>query len=285
VQPVTPSSGLIDSPSAAGHNRPRVPGCERFMETKTMMPSFLRGIAGWSRVVCLAVTAGMLPAIAVSVLAEPADNRWEPAIRAFERDDRETAYPDNAILFVGSSSIRLWDTLAADMAPHAVIQRGFGGARTADVVRYAERILAGRRPPALVLFVANDIRGDAATDLEPAEAAAQFKAFLDHVRRESPETVMLVVAVTPTESRWAVWPQIRRLNQRLAGLCDETAHTIFIPTEDLYLGPTGRPQPELFRTDRLHLSPAGYARWTKRIRSYLDPLVAGPGGTEPADQP
>ena len=145
MQPVTPSSGLIDSPSAAGHNRPRVPGCKRFMETKTMMPSFLRGIAGWSRVVCLAVTAGMLPAIAVSVLAEPVDNRWEPAIRAFERDDRETAYPDNAILFVGSSSIRLWDTLAADMAPHAVIQRGFGGARTADVVRYAERILAGRR--------------------------------------------------------------------------------------------------------------------------------------------
>jgi len=235
--------------------------------------------------VCLVVTLGM-PSTPTRVTAtEPADDRWEPAIRAFERDDRETAYPDDAILFVGSSSIRLWDTLAADMAPHAVIQRGFGGARTADVVRYADRILAGRRPPALVLFVANDIRGDAATDLAPAAAAAQFKAFLDQVRRGSPATVLLVVAVTPAESRWAVWPQIRRLNERLAGLCDKTAHTIFIPTEDLYLGPTGRPQSELFRTDRLHLSPAGYARWTRRIRSYLDPLVAGPGGTEPADQP
>lgn len=246
------------------------------------MTRFSTAVVGWSQVFCLVATIGMLPMTARSVLAEPGENRWEPAIKGFEQDDRETDYPDDAILFVGSSSIRLWDTLAVDMKPHAVIQRGFGGATTADVVRYADRILAAHRPPAIVLFVANDIRGNAATDLKPTEAAALFKTFLGQVHRHSPEAMLLVVAVTPTESRWAVWPEIRRLNELLAGLCDETAHAIFIPTEDLYLGPDGRPLPELFRDDRLHLSPAGYARWTKRIRSYLDPLVTGPGGTEPA---
>jgi len=201
------------------------------------------------------------------------DHRWESAIRAFEQDDRETTYHDQAVLFVGSSSIRLWDTLGTDMEPYPVIQRGFGGAATADVVRYADRLLGDHRPPAVVLFVANDIRGNAETDLTPAAAAELFASFVGQAHAHSPDTVLFVVAVTPTASRWSVWPQIRTLNGLLAKLCDATARTVFIPTEDLYLGDDGRPRDELFRADRLHLNAAGYECWAKRIRSYLDPLL------------
>lgn len=217
-----------------------------------------------------------LAAICTSVAplsVQAADDRWEAAIKAFEQDDRQTVYPNDAVLFVGSSSIRLWDTLQTDMAPHPVIQRGFGGAATADVVRHADRLLGKHQPPAVVLFVANDIRGNSETDLTPAAAAELFAAFIERVHYRVPDTTLFVVAVTPTASRWHVWPQIRQLNHLLAARCDELAETVFIPTEDLYLGQDGRPLDELFRPDRLHLSAAGYALWAKRIRSYLDPLL------------
>ena len=204
---------------------------------------------------------------------QAADDRWEAAIKAFEQDDQQTVYPNDAVLFVGSSSIRLWGTLQADMAPHPVIQRGFGGAATADVVHHADRLLGKHQPPAVVLFVANDIRGNPEADLTPAAAAALFAAFIERVHQRVPDTTLFVVAVTPTASRWPVWPQIRQLNHLLAALCDERAETVYIPTEDLYLGQDGRPRNELFRPDRLHLSAAGYDLWAKRIRSYLDPLL------------
>jgi lysophospholipase L1-like esterase len=221
----------------------------------------------------LMVILAMICTRGADSIARANENRWESAIKAFEQDDRETAYPAEAILFVGSSSIRLWDSLPTDMAPYPVVQRGFGGAATADVIHYADRLLGNHQPPAVVLFVANDIRGNAESDLSPATAADLFASFVSRVHSRIPDTTLFIVAVTPTASRWSVWPQIQKLNHLLARLCDETADTVFIPTADIYLGPNGRPRDELFRSDRLHLNAAGYAHWTKRIRSYLDPLL------------
>ncbi len=53
--------------------------------------------------------------------------RWEPVVERFEELDRTQKNPDDAILFVGSSSIRLWKSIQPDMAPYPVIRRGYGG--------------------------------------------------------------------------------------------------------------------------------------------------------------
>lgn len=230
--------------------------------TRSMLCPFL--LAGF------VLGAAWTVALSASVQAED----WESAIAGFEADDRTREHPDDAIIFLGSSSIRLWDTLAKDMHPLAVINRGFGGATTADVVRYADRILGGRPFRGVVLFVANDIRGKPDSDKTPAEAADLFAEVVDRIHTHQPRAFVLLVAVTPTESRWSVWPQIETLNHRLAAVADARANTVFVPTADLFLAADGRPRPELFRPDRLHLSPAGYALWSTRIRSYLDPLTS-----------
>lgn len=197
------------------------------------------------------------------------DNVWESSIVAFEEEDKYAGYTKEAILFVGSSSIRLWQTLAEDMAPHPVINRGFGGATMVDVLHYAKRIIASHEPRAIVLFVANDITGKV-TDPSVDEAVERFKKFLRQVATQLPEVPAFVVAVTPTESRWKVWPTIQKLNRCLAQQCDEMPNVVFVPTEDIFLGSDGRPVGKLYRQDRLHLSSEGYACWTKRIRRYLE---------------
>ena len=77
----------------------------------------------------------------------------------FEKLDSQVNYPDDAILFIGSSSIRLWKTLDKDMEPYNVIQRGYGGANFRDVIYFTERILADHKLKMVVCFIANDISG------------------------------------------------------------------------------------------------------------------------------
>lgn len=199
--------------------------------------------------------------------------QWESAVESFERDDALRSYPANAILFVGSSSIRLWESLADDMAPYPVIQRGFGGAKMVDVLTYKDRILEAHTPPAIVLFVANDITGNSKTDLSPDRAAGQFFAFADYVLRQKPETELFIVEITPTASRLDVWPQTMELNNHLSKLCESLDRVTFIPTRHLFLAADGKPLRELFRSDQLHLSPLGYRVWTKQIRAFLDPVM------------
>ncbi|MEQ8836457.1 MAG: hypothetical protein RID07_06595, partial [Lacipirellulaceae bacterium] len=69
---------------------------------------------------------------------KPALEKWSEAIAALEAKDKVEKHPDDAILFIGSSSIRLWKDIAADMSPYHPIQRGYGGARWTDVAVFAE---------------------------------------------------------------------------------------------------------------------------------------------------
>ncbi|MCE2790569.1 MAG: GDSL-type esterase/lipase family protein [Saprospiraceae bacterium] len=200
---------------------------------------------------------------------------FESEIQQFDMLDSTVLYPKGSILFTGSSSIRLWKTLAADMAPYTVIQRGFGGSKMTDLLYYAERIFKNHDCGAVFLFVANDLTG-AGTDKCPEEVAGQFADFIRVVRQKRGNIPLFIVAITPTGSRWKAWPQIRKVNQLLAGLADAHENVLFIPTEDLFLGDDGLPRQELYVADRLHLSSTGYELWTKRIRSYLDPVVSCP---------
>lgn len=220
-----------------------------------------------------AVTGIFIWFFAFEQAAKSTEPRWESAITAFERDDQQKTYPSDAILFVGSSSIRLWNTLAEDMAPHPIIQRGFGGAKMIDVLKYLDRILGKHSPPALVLFVANDITGNTTTDLTPGNAAQQFVVFTERVLQLLPNTEILIVAVTPTPRRWRAWPQIQALNSRLIAFCESVDRVTFIPTASLFLGSDGLPRSNLFREDKLHLSADGYRIWTTQIRRFLEPVI------------
>jgi lysophospholipase L1-like esterase len=205
----------------------------------------------------------------------PRVQAWEPTIAQFEELDRSTTYPDDAVLFAGSSSIRLWTSLAKDMAPYPVIQRGYGGARCCDFAVYADRILHPHRPRAIVLFIANDIAGGD-LDKTPDEVLRLFRHIVATIRVKLPQTPVFWIAITPTESRWRVWPQIREVNRKIREYCTEHEHLHYIATEEQFLNEQGQPRAELFRADRLHLNAEGYRLWTKMIRHELDGVLRAP---------
>lgn len=217
----------------------------------------------------------MISSASITVSAQQMDDPWEQTMQQFEELDRTNSYPPKSIFFTGSSSIRLWESLEDDMYPHPVIQRGFGGSRMTDLINHADRYISGHNFRAMVIFVANDIVGDPnRLDNNPLEVRELFEKFItEKVRSYTADAPIFIMAITPTYSRWHVWDQSRAANHELAALADELDNVIFIHTEDLFLSADGVPKDELFVSDRLHLSPAGYALWTNRLRSYLDPVL------------
>lgn len=196
--------------------------------------------------------------------------KWEPDIRAFEQLDATRTYDPNAILFVGSSSIRLWKSIDADMQPYPVIQRGYGGAKFTDLLYYINRIITpNHRFRAMVVFVANDINGGN-SDRKPKEVQKSFQKLVKEVRKHHKSEPIFFVEITPTPSRWKVWSQTKDANLRVAKFCNRKKGVEFIATSHRYLDNFKQPRKELFMADQLHFNAEGYAIWTELIKAELD---------------
>jgi lysophospholipase L1-like esterase len=197
---------------------------------------------------------------------------WESEILKFEQLGRSETYPDNSVIFAGSSSIRLWTTLAEDMAPYPVIQRGYGGSKLSDFAIYADRILYPHQNSGIVIFIANDINGGE-TDKTPHEILKLFRNVEKTIHKKFPATPVFWIGITPTTARWQVWPEISEANRLIREYCSKKLNLHFIATEHLFLNESGTPRDELFVDDLLHLNSDGYQVWAAAIRSELDKVL------------
>lgn len=197
---------------------------------------------------------------------EAAIERWEAEIQQLEELDARTTDPEHAVLFIGSSSVRMWETIAEDMAPWPTIRRGYGGAKLSDLAVFVERLVNPHQFDALAVFVANDISGSA-TDKSPAEVLALYQYVVATVRKSNPTQPIYFIGITPSSSRFKVWKQIKQANQLIADYCQTDPNLHYIDTADRYLSADGTPNDALFRDDKLHLNRDGYKLWAEIIKA------------------
>ncbi len=200
---------------------------------------------------------------------QAATERWEDDIQKLEAQDKNETDPADAVLFIGSSSIRRWDEIAIDMAPYRTIRRGYGGAKYSDLAIYAQRLLHPHQYRALVMFVGNDVSGSE-KDHTPEQVEQLVRHTVDVSHRHQPTAPVFLIEVTPTGKRWSAWTKIRAVNVRLREIALSTPNTYFIATAEQYLWPDGTPRVDLFVEDQLHLNSRGYDLWAELIRRRLD---------------
>lgn len=197
-------------------------------------------------------------------------------IAAFETADREHPPPERPIVFVGSSSIRLWDTLAKDFAPLPVLNRGFGGSQLRHVNHFIDPAVLRYRPRAVVLYAGdNDL--DERTGRQAEDVVRDFEAFVRLVHEGVPDARVYFVAIKPSRLRWARWPEMKRANEAIAALCAKGPRLAFLDTATPMLATGGPPARRLFLVDGLHLSGEGYALWTSVVRPRLLTDLGAPG--------
>jgi hypothetical protein len=192
---------------------------------------------------------------------------WEEDIAAFEARAAANPKPEG-IVFVGSSSIRLWSSLEHDMQPFAVLQHGFGGSKLGDLEFYTERLVNAYQPQAVVVFEgSNDIHPG--NTKAPTTLLASYQRFVARVRVDLPTVPIYFIGITPSPMRWQVWDVAQETNRLIREWSAGQLALHFIDTGPALLGGDGTPERDNYIFDGLHLSAAGYAIWTELIRGRL----------------
>jgi lysophospholipase L1-like esterase len=202
-------------------------------------------------------------------------------VAKFATTDRDHPPPARPIVFVGSSSIRLWDTLQRDMAPLPVLNRGFGGAQLSSVVHFVDRVVIQYRPRAVVLYAGDN---DIDAGKSPEDVVREFRAFVSRVQSASPDVRIYYLSMKPSLLNWANWPKYRQANAQISAICASDPRLGYIDGATPLLAHGQPPPHELYRFDQMHLSAKGYALWTGIIRPRLQKDLGEAARATDADQ-
>lgn len=191
---------------------------------------------------------------------------WEDALAAFAAADVKQRPEPGGVLFVGSSSIRLWDTLETEFADARVIKRGFGGSRLSDCVKLLDRLVIKYRPRTVLLYAGDN---DLAEGSTPEQVLERVKAFADGVHGRLPQTNVTFISIKPSPARRALISKARAANRLVQAYAALHPRVDYIDVFTPMLAADGSPRLELFRKDALHLNEAGYALWRTIIRPFV----------------
>jgi lysophospholipase L1-like esterase len=211
---------------------------------------------------------GTAPDAALARLAPGAESApWAAAFEGFDAADASSPPAPGGVLFVGSSSIRLWSDLDHEFSDAPmVLNRGFGGSQLSDCVKNLNRLVVRYQPRTVFVYAGDNDLAEGAT---PEEVAKRFARFVAGVHEALPTTRIEFISIKPSPARIALLPQIRATNELIRSYTLSESGTEFIDVYSAMLDTHGAPRPELFRADALHLNADGYALWRAVIAPHV----------------
>jgi lysophospholipase L1-like esterase len=199
--------------------------------------------------------------------------RWEAEVAALEAADKANPPPKGGVLFIGSSTIRLWKSLAADFPDHAVVNHGFGGSQIVDATHFAPRLVFPCAPEVIFLRAGgNDINAGKT----PEQVFADYKEFVTTVHAELPQTRIIYLGLCPTIARKSEIARGEALNTAIRKHAATDPLLGYVDCSDMTVDAAGEPRPDLFVADGLHLNAAGYRLLAARVRPFLPPRKDAP---------
>ncbi len=212
------------------------------------------------------ILIGWFSCVGQLLLAQTGMQKWEKEISAFEQQDKTNIPPRKPIVFTGSSSIRLWETLAQDFNGKKVLNRGFGGSQTHEVLHFADRIILPYRPKQVIIYVGDN---DLAAGKTPDQVFTDFKALFQKIRQGSKKTNVVFISIKPSPARRQLLPAITQTNQLINDYLRAQKRTGYVDVFHPMLTPQGKFNPALYRADSLHMTDAGYRIWADAVRPVL----------------
>lgn len=192
---------------------------------------------------------------------------WDD-IRAFKKQDSIRFPPKNAILFAGSSSFTMWKDVKDYFPKYTIINRGFGGSALQDQLRYVKDIILPYKPKQVIVYCGeNDLASS-----DTVTARIVFKRFMqlfNIIRSKLPNTSVIYISMKPSPSRQMLMGKMREGNTLIRNFLKKYKRTGFVDVYKEMIDDEGKPIPELFLEDNLHMNKKGYAIWQKLIEPYL----------------
>jgi len=192
--------------------------------------------------------------------------RWVSDIEQFEATDRVHPPVPGSIVFAGSSSIAMWETLDKDFGYFPVLNRGISGSMLADNVQSVYRIVLPYKPPVVVIYAGEN---DLVEGETPERVLHDYQTFASIVHRKLPATRVVFVSIKPSIARDSLMGKIRETNRLISNFTRTDKRLGYVDVFTPMLDPSGRPRRELFLDDGLHMNARGYAIWRDRIMPVL----------------
>ncbi len=228
----------------------------------------MRQSTGHSRVFAL---AALLVAWAPSLQAQVADpdpQRFAADFAEFAAWDAKNYVPKNAIVFVGASSIVRWNT-AASFPDLPVINRGFGGSQASDAMVWLEESVL-KYDPSVVVYYEGD--NDVEAGKKSEQIFADMREFVEAVLAADPSTQIILISPKPSLRRWQWWFEMQATHALMRQYADSRPTVQYLDVGTDMLGADGQPMPQLFVSDGLHMTPAGYEIWNRIVGRALTEL-------------
>ena len=189
-------------------------------------------------------------------------------IQNFRHQDSVAPPPQHAILFVGSSSFRLWKDVQKNFPDYTIINRGFGGSTLADVIRYADDIIFPYNPKQIVIYGGeNDLASEEAPT--PEQISDRFVVLFSMIRNRLKNVDIVFVAIKPCPSRRMLMRKEAEANTLIKDFIKKQKQASFVDVYTKMLDANGEPLADIFREDKLHMNNKGYAIWKDAIQPYL----------------
>lgn len=222
------------------------------------------------KIVWLGICCVALSCAGAAEVADPDPNRFSDAMEDFASWDSKNAVPDQPILFVGSSSIRMWRTHES-FPDLPVINRGFGGSHISDVIHFAKRIVLPYAPQ-MIVFYAGD--NDVAGRKSPPRILADYQRFVRLVHARLPRTPIVFITIKPSGRRWSLWSEMDQANDLIRDFSMKDERLFFADLATPLLTPEGTPDNGFFLKDQLHLNTKGYTVWTRALKPVMRQALA-----------
>jgi lysophospholipase L1-like esterase len=195
-----------------------------------------------------------------------AQQAFEKEIRNYEKQDSISMPAKGQILFIGSSSFRIWKTFATDLAGISAINRGFGGSTMTDALYYFDRMVVKYSPSTVVVYEGDN---DLNKGKSPEDLAKEYEDFSNRLKKALPKTKLVYLAVRPSLARIAIVDKQKQFNSWLADYCKSQKGRFFLDMHSPFYLPDGTVMPDIFVADRLHLNEKGYLIFSAKIREFI----------------
>jgi len=192
--------------------------------------------------------------------------RFSEEVEQITADDKSLNKKD-VILFTGSSSIRIWNSLQSDFPKYNIVNRGFGGSQTSDLVYFFDRLVLPYNPKKIFIY-----EGD--NDISVGKSTEQILASMDSVitlirQKVSPTVPVYLISPKPSIARWNLKDKYIEFNKQMSELASRRNQVYFIDVWTPAIGADGTVFKDIFLEDGLHMNAKGYAIWVKVFRKYL----------------
>jgi lysophospholipase L1-like esterase len=201
---------------------------------------------------------------------------YEPDVRQLERRAAKRNGPSLPVVFYGSSTIRLWETLSQDLGDPRALNIGFGGSTLEACSYFFRRLVLPLRPSSLVVYAGDNDLGDGHS---PDDVAEYFRSLSAQVSSELGQIAMAYVSIKPSPARIDLLGNIRQANRLIQELILQRSESYYVNVFDSMLTPDGAPRTDLFSDDGLHMNRAGYRLWTELFLPFRNRMFTVPSSS------